>query len=64
MLRTVHLAPLLVFGVVSFIQTTSVDPNRRATARGIRSEDELHRAQPQMFELFTTEWTVLHIDRT
>jgi hypothetical protein len=50
--------PNLVFGTISCIQTASIDPSRRPTAIGISNADELRRAQPQIFELLTTEFTI------
>ena len=44
-----------IFGVVSHVQHSSIDPSRRAIPLG-RSWDELEREQPQVKELLTTEF--------
>ena len=51
--------PSLLFGIVSFVQSSSIDPGRKATALGIETEEELRQAQPQIFELLTTEFNVV-----
>jgi hypothetical protein len=59
MSQTALLRPSCAFGIVSFSATLSADPTRRATALGIGSEEEIRMAQPQVFELLRTEYSVL-----
>jgi hypothetical protein len=52
-------SPGRIYGVVSFSQTSSIDQGRRPVALGIGSEEELRLRQPQIFELLTTELSVV-----
>lgn len=46
------------YGVVCYVEHTSVDPTRRAVPLG-RTWDELRREQPQVLELLTTEFDAI-----
>jgi hypothetical protein len=52
------LPPDAIFGIVSYVQTSSIDPGRRPSPLGISTADELLRIQPQIFELLTVEMTI------
>jgi hypothetical protein len=45
----------LIYGLVFNVITSSIEPNRRATAYG-KTEEELRDEQPQIFELLKTEF--------
>lgn len=47
-----------VFGVVSHVEHSSIDPSRRAIPLG-RTWEELQREQPQVLELLTTEFEAI-----
>jgi hypothetical protein len=49
-----------VYGVVSGVETASLDPSRRAVARGAgaASEEEIYREHPQLEQLLRTDVTV------
>lgn len=47
-----------VYGVVSHVEHSSIDPSRRAIPLG-RTWDELRREQPQVMELLTTEFDAI-----
>ena len=49
-----------VYGVVSGVETSSLDPSRRAVARGAdaASEEEVYRQHPQLEQLLRTDVTI------
>ena len=54
-------SPLLIFGIVYKVTTTSIEPGRRPIARGKdeASEEEIYKSSPQLSKLLRTEFSTL-----